>query len=110
MTRVTRDHIGTVKLVDRKTRVVEILGPQPFGSRRPTDRKLFVDRSQESLVEFMRGPEEVAHCFAADGRTARFLVDESPRGEALLDLLARNPKAQARPARPWGVKGWLVEG
>jgi hypothetical protein len=40
VTRVTRDHIGTVRLVDRKTRVVEVLGPRPLGSRRPTDIQL----------------------------------------------------------------------
>jgi hypothetical protein len=43
-------------------------------------------------------------------RRAKFLVDAGNDGDALLDRLARNPKAQARPARPYGLKGWLVEG
>jgi hypothetical protein len=72
--------------------------------------KLAFWRPQANLVEHMAGPQSVGHCFEADGRRARFLVNEGPPGDALLDLLARQPKAQARPARPYGVRGWLVEG
>ena len=36
-------------------------------------------------------------------------MTKGPLGDALLDLLARHPKAQARPAQPYGVRGWLVE-
>jgi hypothetical protein len=40
----------------------------------------------------------------------KFLVNEGSRGDELLDLLARHPKTPARPARPYGVNGWLLEG
>jgi hypothetical protein len=109
VTRVSRDHIGTVRLVDRKTRVVEVLGPEPLGSRRPTDRKLLFERPGQATYLLTR-PRPVGFCFQADGRRARFLVNEGQWGDALLDLLARNPKAPARVARPYGVRGWLVEG
>jgi hypothetical protein len=110
VTRVTRDHIGTVRLVDRRTRVVEVLGPEPLGSQRRTDRKLLFERRQASLAERMAGPQSVGFCFQADGRQARFLVNKGQWGDELLDLLARHPKAQARPAKPYGPRGWLVEG
>lgn len=55
-------HTGTVRLVDRRTRVVEVLGPEPLGSRWPTDRKLMFERRQASLVEHLAGPQPVAHC------------------------------------------------
>jgi hypothetical protein len=108
VTRITRDHIGTVKLIDRKARVVEVLGPEPLGSRRPTDRKLLFERLGQAA--YMLGPQPVAHCFQADGRTARFIVNEGQWGDALLDLLASRLRTAARPARPYGTRGWLVEG
>jgi hypothetical protein len=40
---------GTVRLVDRRTRVVEVLGPEPPGSRRPTDRELLFDTYQSVM-------------------------------------------------------------
>ena len=110
MVAATKDHPGSVRLIDRKTRVVEVLGPEPLGSRRPTDRKLSFWRSNASRTEFLAGPQPVAHCFQADGRKARFLVDKGPQGDALLDLLASRPRTPARPVRPYGVTGWLVEG
>ena len=110
MTQVTRDHVGTVKLVDRRTRVVELLGPEPPGARRPTDRKLLFDPPGQVAYRLFGRPQPVGFCFAADGRRAKFLVNEGQWGDALLDLLARNPKAPARVARPYGVRGWLVEG
>jgi hypothetical protein len=109
VTQVTRDYTGAVRLVDRKTRVVEVLGPEPLGSRRPTDRELLFERPGQATYLLTR-PQPVGHCFQADGRQARFLVNEGQWGDALLDLLARNPKAPARVARPYGVRGWLVEG
>ena len=97
---------GTVRLVDRRTRVVEVLGPEPPGSRRPTDQELLLDTYQS----MMDRPQRIGFCFEADGRRAKFLIDEGSRGDQLLDLLARHPKTPARPVRPYGVKGWLVEG
>jgi hypothetical protein len=107
----TKDHVGTVVLLDRKTRCVEVLGPELPGSRWPTDRQLlFKSRRQESLREFLAAAQPVGHCYQANGRQARFLVDKGPDGDAMLDLLASRPKTPARPAKPYGVKGWLVEG
>jgi hypothetical protein len=102
-------YTGTVRLVDGRTHVVEVLGPEPLGSRRPTDRKLLFERPSQATY-LMTRPQPVGFCFQADGRQARFLVNEGQWGDALLDLLARNPKAQARLARPYGPRGWLVEG
>ena len=59
--------------------------------------------------EYMRGPQPVGLCFAADGRTAKFLVDKSYAGERLLDLLTKHPNAPSRLARPYGLTGWVVE-
>lgn len=72
----------------------------------PTDRELLLDTYQS----MMDRPQRIGFCFEADGRRARFLVDEGSRGDQLLDLLARHHKTPARPVRPYGVKGWLVEG
>ena len=94
---------GSVRLVDRKTRTVEVLGPEPLGSRWPTDRKLFFS-SSETQRDYMAGPQKIAFCFQADGRTARFLVDKGSIGDAFLDKLAKT-----RLARPWGPDGWVVE-
>jgi hypothetical protein len=102
-------HSGTVRLVDHRTRVVEVLGPEPLGSRRPTDRKLLFERPGQATYLLTR-PQPVGHCFQADGRQARFLVNEGQWGDALLDLLASRPRTPARPARPYGPRGWLVEG
>ena len=96
---------GSVRLVDRRTRVVEVLGPEPPGSRRPTDRELLFDELGRAL-----GPASVGLCFQADGRRAKFLVDEGSLGDSLLELLSKHPEAPARLAKPYGVKGWLVEG
>jgi hypothetical protein len=104
VTVVTRDHIGSVRLVDRKTRVVEVLGPRPLGSRTGTDQKLLYQRYGPTP------PFPVGFCFQASDRRAKFLVDAGQLGDELLDRLARNPKTPARPAKPYGLKGWLVEG
>ena len=97
---------GTVRLVDRRTRVVEVLGPEPPGSRHATDRELLLDTYQS----MMDRPQRIGFCFEADGRRAKFLIDEGSRGDRLLDLLAGNPKTPVRPVRPYGTKGWLLEG
>lgn len=94
---------GSVKLVDWKTRVVELLGPEPAGSRWPTDVKLFV-HSLQTQFDYMYGPQPVAYCFQAGDRTAKFLVDKGSIGDAFLDRLAK-----VRLARPYGVNGWVVE-
>ena len=96
---------GSVRLVDRRTRTVEVLGPEPPGARRPTDRELLFDKPGRAL-----GPASVGLCFQADGRRAKFLVDEGSLGDSLLELLSKHPEAPARLAKPYGVKGWLVEG
>jgi hypothetical protein len=102
----TKDHVGTVVLVDRKTRVVEVLGPELPGSRYATDR-------QPVFHEYRMGmnpPRRIGLCFPADGRRARFLIDQGKDGDALLHLLASRPRTPARRAKPHGIKGWLVEG
>jgi hypothetical protein len=69
------------------------------------------ERRQASLVEYMMArAAPVGHCFEADGRRALFLVNDGQRGDALLDLLASRPRTPARPAQPYGTRGWLVEG
>lgn len=99
---VDKSFTGSVRLVDRKLRVVEVLGPEPMGSRRPSDRKLLFDE----YGPYKAG--EVGFCFQADGRRAKFLIDEGQLGDKFLDLLAKHPKAPARPARPYGMTGWVV--
>ena len=103
---VTKDHTGTVRLVDRRTRCVEVFGREPMGSRYATDRQLMFHEYRMGAAR----PQRIGFCFWAAERRAKFLVDKGPRGDALLDLLARHPKTPARPARPYGIKGWLVEG
>jgi len=105
------NHTGSVRLVDALTRVVEVLGPAPLGSRWPTDRELFWEPRATTPAEHVLGrPQPIGHCYQADGRRARFLIDKGPGGDALLDLLARYPEAPARLAQPYGPKGYLVEG
>jgi len=60
--------------------------------------------------EYMAGPQPVGLCFAADGRSAKFILDQSFEGKQLLDLLSNYPEAPARLARPYGLTGWVVEG
>ena len=103
MTRVTRDHIGSVRLVHRKTRVVEVLGPRPPGSRRGTDQKLLYQRYGPWP------PLSVGLCFQADDRRAKFLIDRTPEGNELIQLLSSRPQNPARPVRPYGPKGWVLD-
>jgi hypothetical protein len=53
--------IGSVRLISKKTRVVELFGPEPLGSRRPTDRELLLDRPQASFLDFVRDRSVLAH-------------------------------------------------
>jgi hypothetical protein len=71
-----------------------------------TDRQLVFDEYRTAHVP----PQRIGLCIWAAERRAKFLIDEGERGDRLLDLLARHPKTPARPARPYGVKGWLLEG
>ena len=41
---MSNQYTGTVRLVDKKTRVVDVFGPELPGSRWPTDRKLLYAR------------------------------------------------------------------
>ena len=101
-------YTGSVRLVDKKARVVEVLGPAPLGSRRPSDRKLLFWGTQIQR-DYMRGPQSVGLCFAADGRKAKFILDRSVEGDQLLDLLSKYPNAPSRLAKPYGPTGWVVE-
>ena len=96
-------YTGSIRLVDKKTRVVEVFGPELPGSRWPTDRKLLYARYGPAL------PESVGLCFKADGRVARFLVDKSRYGDELLAILGKYPEAPSRLARPYGLASWLVQ-
>ena len=71
--RADERHVGTVRLVDRRTRVVEVLGPEPLGSRRPTDRQLLFDPGQS----MMDRPQRVGFCFEAmeGGRSSSLTRD-----------------------------------
>jgi hypothetical protein len=102
-------NVGSVRLVDRRTRVVEVLGPALPGSRWATDLQLSFDHRQAGLREYMAGPQPVGLCFQASARAARFLVNEGPLGDALLDLPASRPRTPVRLAQPYGPRGWLVE-
>ena len=55
---MSNQYTGSVRLVDKKTRVVEVLGPEPAGSRWPTDRKLLYARYGPAL------PQSVGLCLS----------------------------------------------
>ena len=109
MTDSTLNNVATVRLVDRKTRVVEVMGPDPVGSRRPTDRELYTYSPQRSYADYVAGPRPIGLCIAASERRAKFHIEESARGDRFLDRLTRHPKTPVRLAKPYGVKGWVVE-
>ncbi|HSL24657.1 MAG TPA: hypothetical protein VLA54_00125 [Acidimicrobiia bacterium] len=91
---------GTLRLTDKRTRVVAVYGPLAPGRRRP---RLLVE-------EYGKLPEEVgAFCFGAKDRVAKFMVPEGAAGDQLLDLLDRHPLAKARPVRSYGIDGWAVQ-
>lgn len=98
----TNVYTGSVRLIDRKARVVELLGPELAGSRRPTDIELMWEPY---------GPapgRPVGFCIRAKSRRARFHINDGPLGDSLLDFLERR-RGQSQLARPWGVRGWMVE-
>lgn len=92
---------GTLKLVDKATRVVEVLGPLPPGGLRP---KLLLDGYGDPI------PFEIkAFCFQMKDRTARFLIDKGYAGDQFLAMLDKYARAKARPCRAtvW-MAGWVV--
>lgn len=99
------DHLltGSVRLVDRRTRTVELLGMELPGSRRPTDIQLLFDE-----YSLNSRPTSVGICIKAGGRRAKFYIDDKPLGTKFLDLLGKAPDRPVRLARPWGLNGWLV--
>ena len=83
---MSNQYTGSVRLVDRKTRVVEVFGPEPPRSRRPTDRKLLFEPYGPDL------PRSVGICFQADGRAAKFLIDQNPLGDHCSTFSASIPR------------------
>ena len=83
--------------------MVEVLGPEPPGSRRPTDRALMYQPCG------LDAPRSVGFCFKADGRVPRFLVDQTTAGEQFLAKLGKFPKIPARPVKSYGVNAWLLQ-
>jgi hypothetical protein len=92
---------GTIRLVDKRLRLVEVFGPPPPGGTRP---RLLVE-----VYGLPRPRELKAHCYKVDGRVATFLVDSGPAEDQLLTALARYPHAPSRPVSPYGVDGWLLK-
>lgn len=93
--RPAKSYTGSVRLVDRKTRVVEVLGPEPAGSKRPTDRKLFYDPGPYAPPS-PNPLTMVGVCIAGNGRTAKFLVDQNRLGDSFLDYLGKLPDRPVR--------------
>ena len=91
----------TVRLVDRRRRIVEVDGPRPPEWRRP---KLSLD----SYVVNGQLPEEVAFCFKS-GRTSRFLVDPGqPAIGCWPGLTSRRPRPNPMEKAGWsGREGRL---
>ena len=93
---------GTVRLVDKRTRVVEVLGASSTGGQRP--KLLTYERYGAPL------PSEFgAFCMSAKDRVAKFLIDPGKAGDQFLAMLDRHPTAKARPVVSYGSNGWLVE-
>ena len=93
--------IASVRLVSRNARVVELLGPTPLGSRRPTDVEL-------KFQTYPQDPRKVGFCFSGEERRAKFRVDEGSTGDAFLDFL-ESARTGVRLARPYGIRGYVVE-
>ena len=94
-------YTGSVRLISRKTRVVEVLGPELPGSKRPTDVEL-------RWETYENAPRTVGFCFKAEPRRARFYVTPGTFGDSLLDFLEPR-RGQSQLAKPYGLKGWLIE-
>ncbi len=103
------DSLVSVRLVDRGTRQVEVLGAAPAGARRTSDRTLFFYQPQASPAELQRGPQSVGLCIRGDDRRSRFYINEGSRGDRFLDALASRSRPVAL-AKPYSSKGWLVDG
>ena len=101
-----RAAVASIRLVDARTRVVELLGPLPPGSRRP----VLLFEGQAGRVVHAQTPSSVASCIGVDDRRAKFLVDKTAAGDEFLDLLGQHHKTPVRPAKPYGVRGYLVGG
>jgi hypothetical protein len=54
---------GSVRLVDKKTRICRRFGPQPLGSRRPTDRELLYYTPRASWNDYLAGPSRWGRAF-----------------------------------------------
>ena len=93
---------GTVRLVDKRTRVVEVFGPLPPGGRRP---KLLIYEGYAA----MRPTEFGALCIGAKDRVAKFLIDPGITGDRFLEMLDKHPQAKARPVTSYGLDGWTLE-
>ena len=92
---------GTVRLVDRRTRVVEVLGPEPPGSRRATDGELPLDTYQS----MMDRPQRIGFCFEAAGRGAKFLIDEDRGAINCSTCSPDTPRPRRAPCGRMGPKG-----
>ena len=95
-------NIASVRLISRKARTVELLGPRPLGSRRPTDIEL---RFQTYGPQPARS---VGFCYSGGERRARFHVDQGSLGDSFLDYL-ENARTAVRLAKPYGIRGYVVE-
>lgn len=84
---------GSVRLVDRRTRVVEVLGPEPMGAKRPTDRELLLDEFTKNGTP----PQRVGLCIQARDRQAR---SSSTRRRVVTRCSTCSPGARG-PRSPW---------
>jgi hypothetical protein len=64
---------GTLRLVDKKTRVVAVYGPLPPNGRRP---RLLIDRYGNA-----RPTEFGAFCIGASNRVAKFMIPAGADGD-----------------------------
>jgi hypothetical protein len=87
--------IATVKLVDKKLRLVEVVGARPPEWRRPT---------LKYEPYGLDPPRDVAFCLKPGSRSSTFIVDNSALGDAFLAKVAKAPLR----ASPYGL-GWRVQ-
>jgi hypothetical protein len=98
-------YVNVIRLIDSRTREVEVLGPMPPGNRRPE----LLAQPAISSAAYMVGPRKVGSCIGLSDRAARFLLEHSPLGDQVLAALERYDYAPARLVRPYTSKGFLVE-
>ena len=95
-------NIASVRLISRKARTVELLGPRPLGARRPTDVEL-------KFQTYGPAPaQSVGFCFSGEERRAKFHVKAGSLGDEFLDFLEKSRTA-VRLAKPYGIRGYIVE-